>query len=123
MSKSKRFSSLEAFYADDEARRRSGEADYGVWWSEPGVVGNWRVSYVRDTGEIYATLLRGRGQHGRVDILAVVPPDEGRRYYESPEALNELLSGWADRCGRPDSLSWVRAQLKQYRPEVRPRMG
>ena len=113
----KRFSSIEDFYSANEERRRSGEADYGVWWTEPGVVGYWRVSYVQATGEVYATLLRSRGQDGRVEILGVVPPDQetglarGKRYYRT---LDSILEGWAEHCMTTASLPWVRDKLRFF---------
>ena len=127
MPQAKRFSSIEDFYSANEERRRSGEADYGVWWTEPGVVGNWRVSYVRATGEVYAVHFRSGGE---VEVLGIVPPDPDEwkqmrteyrvsgigvankgRYYET---LDRILEGWADRCGSPGSLSWVREQLRFF---------
>ena len=48
------FEDLESFYSDNPARRRSPEASYGVHWRLDGWTGTWRVSYVRDTGEVYA---------------------------------------------------------------------
>ena len=48
------FKNVEEFYSDNSARRRSPEADYGVHWKLEGWPNSWRVSYVRDTGEIYA---------------------------------------------------------------------
>ena len=48
------YPTLEAYYAADERRRRSEETDYGVHWRLHGWEYRWRVSYVRNTGEIYA---------------------------------------------------------------------
>ena len=48
------FKNVGEFYSDNSARRRSPEADYGVHWKLEGWPNSWRVSYVRDTGEIYA---------------------------------------------------------------------
>ncbi len=66
--------SLEAFYDDNPARRASPEADYGVWWLGPdGFYPRWRVSYIRDTGEVYA-FAQGKGA---VELLGVVKADAG----------------------------------------------
>ena len=112
------FPTLDAYYADDLRRRRSPEADYGVHWRLNGWDYRWRVSYVRDTGEVYA-LHQGR-TIGPLFILASVPPDpvpDGDRrslYYAS---LDAILDGWAEQCGRPDSLRWVRDRLANHRPQ------
>lgn len=96
---------IEAFYAQNEERRRSGEADYGVWWTEPGRDWpRWRVSYIQKTGEVYAVQLTG----GRVELLGVVSPDDDHIYYHT---LDHILEGWADVIHAPGSLDWVRARL------------
>ncbi len=48
------YPTLRAFYEDNEQRLRSPEADYGVQWRLDGYDQQWRVSYVKNTGEIYA---------------------------------------------------------------------
>jgi len=104
--------SIEAFYDDDPRRRHSGECDYGVWWSEPEPdFPRYRVSYIEVTGEVYSVALRP-GVDGPVFLLAVVPPDTGRCYYET---LDALLDGWAEHCG-PGGLSWVRERLAGWAP-------
>ena len=100
------YANIEAFYAENEERRRSGEADYGVWWTEPNQNWpRWRVSYIQKTGEIYAVELVERGQ---VKLLGVVPPDDTPIYYQT---LDRILVGWANVINRPGSLDWVRARL------------
>ena len=100
------YPSLEAFYAADERRRRSGEADFGIWWTDGAPWPRFRVSYVRATGEVYA-LMQGNG--GTVEVLGIVPPDEDvpeGLYYRT---LDRILAGWADQ--RPPRLSWMRDRL------------
>ena len=99
-----KYASIEEFYSKNEARRRSGEADYGVWWTNGPRWPTWRVSYVRDTGEVYAVALNAGP--GGVEILGTVPPDAGPYYYRT---LDKLLDGWAEEGGRP--ISWVRERL------------
>ena len=106
---------MEAFYAADERRRRSPEADYGVHWRQGGQ--RLRVSYIRETGEVYAV-----GEYAPVrdvEVLAVVPADdvpEGEIYYRT---LESLLVGWADECGRNrNGLLWLKERLQEY--EVHP---
>lgn len=111
-----RFPSIEEFYSNNEVRRRSPEADYGVWWTEAGIVGYWRVSYIQHTGEVYATLARHRhGGEGPVLILGVVPGNEEGLYYTT---LDSLLEGWAGHAR--DGLPWVRERLWKYPPPLPP---
>ena len=105
------YPSLEAFYSANEARRRSPEADYGVWWRDDRRSGYCRVSYVRATGEVYAVHIGGQEQ---VEVLGVVPPDpddrvqvgygRGLTYYRT---LDRILEGWTDHCGSMGGLAWL----------------
>ena len=106
---SKIFSSLEAFYQDKPARRSSGEADYGVWWTEAGKnYPKWRVSYIHDTGEVYALqLIDG----GKVERLGWIQPDDAEIYYQT---LEGILAGWAEVIWRPGSLDWVRKRVGDH---------
>lgn len=91
------YSSIEAYYTDVPGARRSGEVDFGVWWfdaeREP-----WRVSWVRATGDVYAVRTNG----GQVIVLGNM---SNRR------ELEQRLDGWAEVCGKPHSLDWVRKRL------------
>lgn len=107
---------VEDFYSADPARRMSGEADYGVMWTiAPLTWPTWRVSYVRDTGEVYACCLGGTTeQRGDVLILGTLAPAEGeRRLVEAAEGnhwtqpLDDLLAGWAEQ----HDLAWVAYKL------------
>lgn len=109
------FPSTEAFFAADERRRRSGEMDFGVWWRDGTFNVTYRVSAVRDTGEIYAIAMRsGPGVHeGDIELLAQgLPVDDD--YAEA----ERILDGWVEICGQADSLQWVRNQLASHRPKV-----
>lgn len=114
------FPNIEAFYLADERRRRSPEADFGVWWiqSEEKQFPHWRVSYVRDTGEVYA-LEMGDGE--QVIVLGTFPVDdvdEGEVYYRG---LDGCLDGWSQLYPKP--LAWVVERLqraKQRRRRERP---
>lgn len=102
----KNYVSLTAFYEENPERKSSGEADYGVWWTEPGQPWRqWRVSYIQKTGEVYAFQLTG----GKVQLLGRVPPDDERIYYRT---LNRILEGWADIIHEPGSLNWVRERMQ-----------
>ena len=101
-----KYKNIEEFYAENEERRRSGEADYGCWWTEPGHSWpRWRVSYIQKTGEVYAVQLTG----GQVKLLGVVPPDDASIYYQT---LDRILEGWADVIHELGSLDWVQARLQ-----------
>ena len=117
------FESIERFYSDNPARRYSPEADYGVHWLLDDWPGTWRVSYVRDTGEVYAvfqgptragliptgeTAVISGTEEGLVLALGTFPVDENAGphdvYYRG---LDQLLSGWADHCTEPNGLAWM----------------
>ena len=84
----------EAYYAADERRLRSEECDYGVHWRLDGWQSRWRVSYVRNTGEVYA-VTQGH-TIGPVFILAIIPPDpvpDGDRHSLFYATLEAILEG------------------------------
>lgn|SRR5215471_6500651 len=123
-----RYPTVEAFYDADEARRRSPELDYGVWWRAAGVV--YRVTWVEATGELVAVQLTPAhveaftvpdaalgeldlfgfgvavygGEAGEVAVLGVV---HGR------EVVERLLDGWAEVCGEEGSLAWVVERVRR----------
>ena len=92
-------------------RRWSGEADYGVHWTLPGDTARWRVSYVRDTQEVYAT--RKDDRQGTTLVLGTFPADQDAGpmdiYYHG---LEQHLDGWALRCTIPGQLVWVRDRME-----------
>ena len=102
------YPNIEAFYSENEARRRSGEADYGVWWHDGVRAEFWRVSYVQATGEVYAV----NHHHGWVEVLGIVEPDPEGSYYQT---LDRLLEGWSEHCGKLNSLAWVREKLAPFK--------
>ena len=100
------YANIEEFYAENEERRKSGEADYGYWWRSPELDWpRWRVSYIQKTGEIYAIQVK---DNGMVKLLGIVPPDDDRIYYQT---LDRILEGWADAIHNPGSLVWVERKL------------
>ena len=60
------FESLGVFYDARRERRYSPEALYGVQWRMAPYLHTWQVSYIRDTGEVYA---RANGGDGRCGCL------------------------------------------------------
>jgi hypothetical protein len=92
-----------AFMAEDARRRTSDQLDLGATWREEGSNDAWRLSWLRETGELY--LCRADGHDGScsdVRLLAVV----GRE-----ADLDALLDGWRDLRTDPDGLSWLLGRI------------
>lgn len=103
------YANLEEFYGTDRRRLRSPEIDFGVWWRWNRQI--FRLTYVEATGELIAVQLTPpelavypfgwgviAGEPARILTLGIVP---------DLDRVEELLDGWADVCGQPDSLAWV----------------
>ena len=123
------FEDLESFYSENPARRRSPESSHGVHWQLDGWDGAWRVSYIRDTGEVYALfqgptqvgvlptgesfVSSGKGT-GPVLTIGTFPVDENPGpddvYYLN---LDLFLSGWMDHCDEPNGLAWMIRKMAQ----------
>ncbi len=107
------WASRDAFWLDDARRWLSPESDYGVMWRDGQCRWPlWRVSYVRDTGEVYA---HQQGGQGRVRLLGWVPPDpvadpDRETYYRT---LDVVLAGWENPDVTGWQLSWVAARLAE----------
>ena len=100
---------LEDFYANRPERRNREEADYGVHWRLEGWPHKWRVSYVRNTGEIYAVHQQLQGindserpsSYGPLFVVGQVPPDpvpEGNLRQLFYQTLEDILDGWPAHC-------------------------
>lgn len=98
--------SIEEFYngAPPEERRLSPEVDFGDLWTDvpnpfqiTGTLPCWRVSWVVNTGEVYAVESRS----GEVRVYGVI---EGRERVES------YLCGWAEHCG-VGGLAWISGRV------------
>jgi hypothetical protein len=106
---------LQEFYdADITGRALSAEADYGVHWRFGGKWPTWRVSYIRNTGEIYAVKLNGETE---VRILGQWPADQTDEPGGWYKTLDVILYGWAEVPHR--QLSWVKARLARAAEAVR----
>ena len=102
-------------WIDNPIRKRSGEVDFGVWWKlypddQPAIplvfvqgcetvtmysashAGHWRVSWIDDTGELYAKHLSHNS-----DLFIIL----GR--YLTREAVERRMEGWAE--GGPKALT------------------
>ena len=112
------YPSIEAFYSENEARRRSMETDYGVWWMDENPWPHYRISYVQATGEVYV-IQTGDHNEAEGQVLGVVPSDPGSQPYKTGESyyktLAHILDGWAEHCGKPSGLDWVWERLAPFR--------
>lgn len=102
------FPDIEAFYNAHPAARHSVESDYGCWWKDDGG-GNWRVTYVHDTGHVYAigsgstssrsvrvggeevAVITPGESHGPVVILGQLPTFTKER---EAQVKSERLEAW-----------------------------
>jgi hypothetical protein len=76
-------------WSAEPARARSPEVDYGCWWwiTKPTEYPHWRVSFIVDTGEVYAVALAGQ----RPDQYIVLGRLPGGR-----DAMETAMRGWAE---------------------------
>lgn len=104
------YDTLEAFYAGGPGtvgftRRWSGELDFGVWWKDRAAPWpRWRVSFVRDTGELYAWRQAHVDDRPDVVVLGVIQPNDIDR-------IESILDGWAEQCGRNGGIQWVHSRM------------
>lgn len=90
--------------------------DFGVRWRGPGTLVHrltWlgprgRTEKSAAPGELYLLGL-GFGNGGSAELLCVIPPVEG-----DPVAnVREILKGWEDVCGEPNSTDWIRDRVSE----------
>ena len=108
---------LEQFYEADPRRRHSEELEFGREWTDSS--GRCQVSWVADTGEVYA-MLEPSGHVVEIDpigdervegpavselVIEVLGVVEGR------DAIARVMSGWEDAMNTPNSLDWVRNRI------------
>ena len=99
-----------SFTTPGESGVTAPEALYGVQWRMPPYRHTWQVSYIRDTGEVYA---RANGGDGPVWLLGSFPPDETREWDEVwYRSLDTYLEGWPDYCRELDGLKWLWRKLR-----------
>lgn len=92
-----RSQTIKEFFAD-KRRMRSRELDFGVWWRDGRNYPTYRVSWIADTGEVYAL----DQTEQRVELL-------GKAGTEAD--IEQKLDGWAGICGLMQSLQWVRDKI------------
>ena len=106
------FPSRDDFELDDPHRALSPEAPYGCHWRTSAVPDiRWRVSYIRDTGEIYAI---AQTRPFEVWLMGQVPPDPvdetvpwDRRQNYYYRTLDTILEGWSDPGISAYDLDWI----------------
>ena len=97
------YSDEHVFHTADPRRRTSDEVDLGATWRSPGSEDAWRLTWLRDTGELYLCLAGGYpGPSSQVRVLAVVGDER---------ALDDLVEGWREHRTDEDGLGWLRARL------------
>ena len=120
------FPSIEQFWSHNPAREGSEEADFGFHWRRPGDPYRWKLSYIRNTGEVYCVRLDTT--EGPVEVLGVIPPDTGDPDKRTGSNLSpapfcrtatQVLQGWPVRCHDANGLEWVRRNLRNagYPPQ------
>ncbi|MHB1709879.1 MAG: hypothetical protein ACYCV7_00520 [Acidimicrobiales bacterium] len=112
---------IEEFYSADERRRQSAEIELGTNWYD--ATGNrYELSWVEDTGELYAMLemVPGAGsytpfgdvevEHMSVDEVIVTVIG----HLATREEVETVLEGWPVHMAEPDGISWVATRLREH---------
>ena len=111
---------IEDFYGADERRRQSAEIELGTNWYD--AAGNrYELSWVEDTGELYAMLemVPGAGSYtpfGDVEVEPI-PIDEVVvtvvGYIPTREEMEKVMAGWEAEMAKPDGITWVADRLRE----------
>lgn len=107
-----KFATIKDFY-DARGGERSGESDFGAWWTDGSAIPRgprYRVSAVHETGDVYAV----NHWTAEVELLGSVGPTDCPNYLDHdpvcPYALVETrLKGWSDEA---HDLEWARERLR-----------
>ncbi len=112
---------IEDFYSADERRRQSAEIELGTNWYD--TAGNrYELSWVEDTGELYAMLemVPGAGSYtpfGDVEVEPI-PIDEVVvtivGYIPTREEMERVMAGWEAEMAKPDGITWVADRLREH---------
>lgn len=93
------FSIYEKWLMGSDVRLKSNERDFGVWWKLEGDPIPYRVSWVEDTGELYAV------NKNQVIVLKVI--SECQRVYD-------VMTGWEILISETNSLNKLQERLQFY---------
>jgi hypothetical protein len=115
---------LEAFYDADPRRRHSEELEFGNDWMDNGA--RTQVSWVEDTGELYA--MRdplGGLQSDVIGDVRATPVEEEQLAVQvlgvvnGRDAVASVMSGWEKAMVADDnSLAWVRDRIAHADAEM-----
>ena len=117
---------IEDFYEADERRRRSEEVEMGTEWHDADGA-RYELSWVADTGELY--VMREPDVAMTTDPFGDVWPGSLRTgsvtvgvvgWIPDHHRLEQVLEGWPEAMGRPDSVSWLAERLRQAQVPRRP---
>jgi hypothetical protein len=110
---------VQEFHDLDPVRARSPEWDYGVHWIErEGMAWPiWRVSWIVETGELYAVKLAGDNE---VRVLGVVPKvgdypynrEQTWKAFNDAQTIEQVMKDWAEEPRRP--LVWAVERLRDH---------
>lgn len=111
---------IEQFYAQDERRRRSEEIELGTEWHDADGA-RYELSWVADTGELYVmrepTVPMTEDPFGDV-YRSDVPVDEITvavvGWIAERTRMEEVLQGWQEAMGEPNSVAWIAEQLRAH---------
>jgi hypothetical protein len=115
---------LEAFYDADPRRRHSEELEFGNDWTDRGA--RTQVSWVEDTGELYA--MRdplGGLQSDVIGDMRATPVEEEQLTVEvlgvvnGRDAIASVMSGWEKAMvADANSITWVRDRIAHADAEM-----
>ena len=97
---------IEEFYDQDPRRQSSEEVEFGRDWSESDDPLR-EVSWIADTGEVYAMLEPYSRRAVETEMLTV----EVLGVVSGRDAIERALAGWQDAMSQPNSFSWVRERV------------
>jgi hypothetical protein len=109
---------IEEFYDADPRRRESEEVEFGREWSDANG-GRTELSWVADTGELYAmaepsepVFMDPIGDTRVPDLPTELVTVEILGTVATRELVDQLLAGWESAMDKgPNSIQWVRDRL------------
>ena len=111
---------IEEFYDADDRRRRSAEIELGTEWRDKAGV-RYELNWVEDTGELYVMRepapYQWEDPFGGIHVnVSEEAPADGMTVavvarIATHDQLRQVLAGWEDAMGRPDSTGWLEARL------------
>jgi hypothetical protein len=110
---------IEQFYDGDPRRRESEEIEFGREWSD-AKGGRTELSWVADTGELYAmaepsepVFMDPIGDTRVPDLPTELVTVEVLGVITDRAQLDQVLGGWEQAMGTANSIQWVRDRISQ----------